>query len=344
MRREVLASVCRYNPRGARVRRAALFFVACSIMHGVTLAQENAAPGTADTPVETVLISAGAFIMGSDRVDTENLASEFGATKPWYMDEHPQHRETLPAFRVDRYEVTNAQYLTYARAQNVEVPPYWMENGYLLALARQQISRESVERLRRLVTEVFRLDVDAGALDKARLEALIGLRLRYLDNVPVVSVTWFEADGYCRWRGGRLPTEKEWERVARGSDGREFPWGDEWRAGMSHTGENPDYDDVAPVDAFASDVTPEGVRDIAGNVSEWVADWYQPYPGSDYRSKDFGETFKVVRGSSWSDGAVHYNLKLFQRGAYRFYLPPDGRYEDVGFRCVTEVGAGGRAS
>jgi formylglycine-generating enzyme required for sulfatase activity len=79
------------------------------------------------------------------------------------------------------------------------------------------------------------------------------------------------------------------------------------------------------------------VRDIAGNVSEWVADWYQPYSGSDYESADFGKNNKVVRGASWSDGSVHYNLRLFQRGAYRFYLPPDGRYEDVGFRCVTEI-------
>lgn len=307
---------------------------------GVALAQADAVPAAIDPPGDAVLIASGAFVMGSDKVDAENLATEFGATKPWYLDEHPQHRETLPAFYIDRYEVSNAQYLAYAKAQNVDVPPYWMKNGYLLALARGQISRESAERLRRLVVDVFKMDIDASTMDKAQLEALIQLRLRYLDNVPVVSVSWYEAEGYCRWRGARLPTEREWERVARGSDGREFPWGDEWRAGMSHTGEDPEYDDVAPVDAFASDITPEGVRDLAGNVSEWVADWYAAYPGSDYESKDFGSSFKVVRGSSWSDGAVHYNLKLFQRGAYRFYLPPDGRYEDVGFRCATDVKEG----
>ncbi len=323
-----------------------LFSILWLITPGLLYA-EGLPPGPAGSPpaaTDAILIEAGAFVMGSNRVDTDKLGGEFGVNKPWYLDEHPEHRETVQAFLVDRFEVTNAQYATYARTQKADVPPYWMKNGYLLALAREQLPTESEDRLRRLVTEVFKLDVDASALDKAQLEALIGLRLRYLDNVPVVSVTWFEADAYCRWRGARLPTEKEWERIARGVDGREFPWGNDWKAGVSHTGENPDYDDVAPVDAFASDVTPEGVRDIAGNVSEWVADWYQPYSGADFKSTDFGETSKVVRGSSWSDGAVHYNLRLFQRSAYRFYLPPDGRYEDVGFRCVTDAGRADKSS
>lgn len=318
-----------------------------ALMAAGPLIADDAAPvaaGKSSANADAVLIAAGTFIMGSDKIDHDKLASEFGVNKPWYLDEHPEHQETVQAFLIDRFEVTNAEYLAYARAQNVTAPPYWMTNGYLLALARDQLSRESEDRLRRLVADFFRMDVDASALDKPQLEALINLRLRYLDKVPVVSITWAEADGYCRWRGARLPTEKEWERVARGAEGREFPWGNDWRAGVSHTGENPDFDDVAPVDAFATDVTPEGVRDVAGNVSEWVSDWYQPYPGSDYESKDFGETFKVIRGSSWSDGAVHYNLQLFQRSAYRFYLPPDGRYEDVGFRCVTDAGPAGQSS
>ena len=314
-----------------------------SIFLGVTTAiaavQQAVAADEIDsgTGPDQVLIKAGTFTMGSNNVDTNGQASEFGLNKPWYLDEHPEHKVTLPAFYVDRYEVTNAQYLEYARSTNADVPPYWMQNGYLLALARHQIAREPVERLRRLATEIFRFDVDTTAMDKPELEALINLRLRYLDTVPVVSVTWQEADAYCKWRNARLPTEEEWERVARGTDGREFPWGNDWKAGMSYTGEDPQYEGAAPVDAFITDTTVDGVRDIAGNVSEWVADWYEPYSGSDYESADFGNNNKVVRGSSWTDGSVHYNLRLFQRGAYRFYLPPDGRYEDVGFRCVTDI-------
>jgi formylglycine-generating enzyme required for sulfatase activity len=90
-----------------------------------------------------------------------------------------------------------------------------------------------------------------------------------------------------------------------------------------------------PVGSFEAGKSFYGVYDMAGNVMEWVADWYQPYPGNRYRSDDFGEKYKVVRGGGWG-GLGHYVISHFYRAAYRFYLTPDARYEDLGFRCAKD--------
>jgi formylglycine-generating enzyme required for sulfatase activity len=160
--------------------------------------------------------------------------------------------------------------------------------------------------------------------------------LLIMDTLPVNEVTWQEADGYCRWAGLRLQTEAEWEMAARGPNGQEFPWGNAWKPGLSNTGAEEWDHHVAPVESYKSDKSPFGIYDLAGNVSEWVADWYEAYQGSDYTSADFGHQYKVVRGAGWSGGEGHYALQLFQRGAYRGNLPPDKTFDDVGFRCAAD--------
>jgi formylglycine-generating enzyme required for sulfatase activity len=282
---------------------------------------------------DMVLIPAGPFIMGSDKVANRDESAGIGSIKPWYLDEHPAHKVTLPAYFIDRYEVTNARYQKFVAATGRTPPLMWGENGYLLSLRINALPQLDIDRLRRLAAKTFRLDMDTRTMDKQALLAAIDKRLNYLDKEPVTNVSWHDADAYCGWAGERLPSEAEWEKAARGEHGSEFPWGDKWAPGKSNTGAESWDDGVAPVGSYPTDKSPYGVFDMAGNVSEWVEDWYEPYPGTDYKSDAFGKKFKVLRGAAWGREG-HYAMHQFQRGAYRFYLDPNSMYEDVGFRCA----------
>ncbi len=142
-----------------------------------------------------------------------------------------------------------------------------------------------------------------------------------------VIVNWHQASEFCAWVGKRLPTEKEWEKAARGIDGRMFPWGntfDEsfvvWDQRTSRGG------------SIAKPASPYGAFDMAGSVWEWTSDWYQPYPGNEVPMQQYGETYKVMRGGS------NFNNWSFYRTTQRYYLHPVeiSRYF-VGFRCVKDI-------
>ncbi len=310
--------------------------VSCMAVLAVALNCAGVAFGATAVPEDMVLVPRGSFIMGSDKRDESKTTQEFGNTKPWYLDEHPSHKVETPDYFIDQKEVANRQYRDFVAQTRRNPPAYWLQTGYMLVLGMDKVAAQERDKLANLVTKVFRLDVDTRAMDKEQLLAAIRKRLDYMDTLPVVEVSWHDAEAFCRWAGKRLPSEVEWEKAARGADGHEFPWGDTWKAGMSNSGDESWEDGVAPVGSYAADRSPYQVLDMAGNVSEWVDDWYQPYTGSDYASKDFGKTYRVMRGAAWGREG-HYAISLFQRGAYRFYLTPDSSHADLGFRCARDA-------
>jgi formylglycine-generating enzyme required for sulfatase activity len=238
-----------------------------------------------------VLVPAGEFIMGSDEVDKEAKAMQYGVRRPWYANERPKRRVYLEGFYIDRFEVTNARYSEFVDGAGGEVPEYWK---------------------------------------RAKADGLAKV-----GKYPVTDITWHGAQAYCRWRGKRLPTEAEWEKAARGTDGRRFPWGDEFD--QNRVSGNTPRSAPLPVGSFESGRSPYGVYDMAGNAAEWTAGWYKQYPGNDFDDPEYGETVKVIRGGAW--GSDHYALQHYLRTTDRSMVAlPKTRLIDVGFRCAKDTG------
>lgn len=237
---------------------------------------------------EMVLIPAGDFIMGTDKVDEEQKHLKIGTVKPLFKDQHPRHTVHLDAYYIDKYEVTNAEYKRFVDATQYDVfPAHWVNGTYI-----------------------------PGE-----------------ENLPVTNVMWAEALAYALWAGKSLPTEAQWEKAARGTDGRLYPWGDEYEKGVANIGVDGPRK-LMPPGSFPKDVSPFNVFDMGGNVMEWTLDWYLPYPGNDFEFKKFGKELKVLRGTGYQEGG-HYFLDEYRYVFHRSEVDPSEYFENVGFRCVS---------
>ena len=205
-------------------------------------------------------------------------------------NEAPPHEVELPTFYIDQFETTNADFERFVKA-----------TGY--------------------VTEAEK----AGAKKTWRTEFTEGK-----DSHPVVRVTFNDAQAYCQWAGKRLPTEEEWEKAARGTDARDYPWGRDWDSTRAN-GKRSGLQSTAAVGSFPQGASPYGVEDMAGNVKEWTDSVYRPYPGSTYQDEAYAQDLRVIRGGGWLDDQKE--LATTARKA----LPPDANAKDLGFRCAADT-------
>ncbi len=155
------------------------------------------------------------------------------------------------------------------------------------------------------------------------------------ENHPVTYVSWFDADAFCKWEGKHLPYEEQWEKAARGTDGRAFPWGNRFSRKKANT---PQYGfgNTMPVGSFPQGVSPYGVHDMVGNVWEWVDNWFKPYPGNKHPDENYGERFKVLRGGSWYD-CTYYKCGISAPSYNRIFFNPNTSNNNFGFRCAADA-------
>jgi formylglycine-generating enzyme required for sulfatase activity len=235
-----------------------------------------------------VRVEAGSFWMGAQKKDPNGRNYDADA----YDDELPVHRVDVASFQIGRYPVTVDEYARFMTGDGYERSQLWRAGGF----GQFSQPEDWQQQLRN-------------------------------PNRPVVGVSWFEAAAWCASAGGRLPTEAEWEYVARsGRDYVRYPWGDEepdeFRANF---GNEPGHS--TPVGLYPEGATPSGIQDLSGNVWEWVANGYRPY--SEARQAE-GQA-KVIRGGSW------YYVPGWLRASSRSGIRPVGRSGSLGFRCAREL-------
>jgi len=261
--------------------------------------KENEEVSKNNAPPGMVLVPAGEFTMGMSADEGLQECKKFYDDKckrEEFTDEGPMHKVYLDVFYIDKHEVTQAEYDKCVAAGKCEANK--------------------------------KCDGFTGA------------------KQPVVGVSWKDAKTYCEWAGKRLPTEAEWEKAARGTDGRIYPWGNEFDGKKANFCDKnckfdwalKDWDDgyakTAPVGSYPAGASPYGALDMAGNVFEWTADWYQKdyYDNSPERNPKGPDaaSYRVLRDGGWTSGPD------FLRVTDRNDFTPAFRGDIIGFRCARD--------
>lgn len=262
-------------------------------------------------PPDMVLVPAGPFLMGSDH-SAETLDNE-----------RPQHLVQVNAFLIDRYPVTNGDFLRFVCSGGYDERSWWSPQGWQWraqhAIAHPLYWREQTKG--RWV-EVTRTGVRPLALQH-----------------PVMCVSWYEAEAYARFVGKRLPTEAEWEKAASWNPEllrkQRYPWGEE-RPDAATANFNVCHGGTIPVGRLPASASPYGCQEMCGNVWEWTSTWFQPYPGffphpyEGYSVPYFDQQHRVLKGGSWAT-RTHV-----LRPTFRNWYHPWVRAIFAGFRCATE--------
>ena len=273
--------------------------------------ESRPAPVASGLVEANVLIPGGAFVMGTD-------------DRAWsYDNERPGHLVDVPSFRMDVAAVTSGRYLEFIQDGGYRRRELWSDEGWRWRESeRAEAPRHWRRESRRYITLVFGRPVP---LDSAR---------------PVVHVCWHEANAFARWAGKRLPSEAEWEKaaawdVARGVS-RRYPWGSE---APDATRANVDHRCLEPraAGSYLQGRSPYGCLQMLGDVWEWTASPFLPYPGfvafpyRQYSEIFFGQSYRVLRGGSFATAAI------VARNTMRNWDFPERRQIFAGFRCAQDV-------
>jgi formylglycine-generating enzyme required for sulfatase activity len=243
------------------------------------------APTATPAPVQAGATPAPVAAINTEMVDIPAGAFPMGSANGG-PDAKPVHQVDVPAFKMDKFEVTNADFKKFVDATS------------------------------------FKTDSEkAGDTDTWQTYA------KGKDLNPVVKVSFNDAELFCKWAGKRLPTEAEWEKAARGTDGRAFPWGNDYdpkKANVKESG----LRTTTVVGSFGAGASPYGVQDMAGNVWEWTSSAPTPYPGGVTTGKLFTPNTRIARGGGWFD--IKDQVASYARNSYVLVSAND----DLGFRCA----------
>jgi len=261
----------------------------------VTLTSTTLQPSTTNILITTPILGIGSTQISKEdgMVQMYVPTGTFTMGSEKYPDEQPIHAVMLDAFWIDKFEVTNAMYALCVKVGKCPLPQ----------------SPKSSTRTAYFSNPQY-------------------------DNHPVIYVTWENANTYCSWTGRRLPSEAEWEKAARGTDGRIYPWGNQFDgAKVNSYDSNPRVGDTTEAGKYSSGASPYSALDMAGNIWEWVKDWYD---GNYYRNSPaqnptgpISGTYRVLRGGAWSSN--DYNI----RASIRSGFDPSNAFDYIGFRCAS---------